>query len=487
MNVAFFNEFGRTNPTLPLKEAGKIVQGNATRLDWEVVCPKEKDSEIYILGNPPYLGGRMQNSEHKEDLALVYKAYGKPKKVDYITCWFFKASEYIKNINSKYAFVTTNSICQGEQVSMIWSHILNHNLEISFAYTSFKWTNNAKGNAGVTVSIVGVRNIEKMKKIIFINQLKNEVKNINPYLANASNIFIQKQSSPMSLPFRMEYGNMAIDGGYLILSPEEKDDLIDNNPFASQIIKQIYGAQEFLNGVERFCLWIKDEQLDEAIKIPEIAKRISLVKEKRLAGNDKGSIQLAKKPHQFREMKEGINSALIVPTVSSERRKYIPVNFIDTKNVIIAPNQAIYDPEPYIMGIITSRMHMTWMRAVAGRLEERYRYSSTLVYNTFPFPPISTQRKNEITQSVFRILEEREKHSDKTLADLYDPDKMPEGLREAHRQNDEIIEKCYRSTPFNSDEERLEYLFKLYEKMIAEEQAQGTLFAKPKKTRKKKK
>jgi type I restriction-modification system DNA methylase subunit len=487
MNVAFFNEFGRTNPTLPLKEAGKIVQGNACRLDWEVVCPKEEEDEIYILGNPPYLGGRMQNSEHKEDLALVYKAYGKPKKVDYITCWFFKASEYIKNINSKYAFVTTNSICQGEQVSMIWSHILNHNLEISFAYTSFKWTNNAKGNAGVTVSIIGVRNIEKMKKIIFINQLKNEVKNINPYLANASNIFIQKQSSPMSLPFRMEYGNMAIDGGYLILSPEEKDDLINNNPFASQIIKQIYGAQEFLNGVERFCLWIKDEQLDEAIKIPEIAKRISLVKEKRLAGNDKGSIQLAKKPHQFREMKEGINSALIVPTVSSERRKYIPVNFIDTKNVIIAPNQAIYDPEPYIMGIITSRMHMTWMRAVAGRLEERYRYSSTLVYNTFPFPPISTQRKNEITQSVFRILEEREKHSDKTLADLYDPDKMPEGLREAHRQNDEIIEKCYRSTPFNSDEERLEYLFKLYEKMIAEEQAQGTLFAKPKKTRKKKK
>jgi len=463
MNVEFQKEFGKSSPTLPLKEAGKIVCGNACRLDWEEVCPKKEGDEIYILGNPPYIGGRMQNVSQKEDLTIAYSGFGKAPKVDYISCWFLKSAVFSREINSKYAFVTTNSINQGEQVSMIWKHILDNSQEIFFAHKGFKWENNAKKNAAVIVSIIGVRNVSNEPKYLMEGNLKSSVDNISPYLINAKNTFIDKRSTPISCLKRMEYGNMAIDGGFLILSHFEKESLIASNPESENIIRRIYGAQEYLNGIERYCLWIKDEDLAEATRIPEINKRIEQVREKRQNGNDDGVIELANKPHQFREMKDAENFSLILPTVSSERREYIPIGFIDQGNVIIAPNQVIYDPSPFLLGLLCSKMHMTWMRTTAGRLKSDYRYSSSLVYNTFPFPPISDQRKQEITQCVFRILEERERHSEKTLAQLYDPDKMPDGLREAHRQNDLAIERCYRSRPFESDEERLEYLFKLYE------------------------
>ncbi len=486
MNVEFLEKFGQVNPTLPLKDAGNIVLGNACRIPWEDVCPKEKDDEIYILGNPPYLGGRMQDKNQKADLAVAYGLYGKAPKVDYIAGWFLKASEYIKDCNSKYSFVTTNSICQGEQVDMIWSIILNNKQEIGFAYSNFKWDNNAKNNAAVIVTIIGVRNQSPLPKYIFSKTSKVIVKNINPYLLDAKNTFIKKRTIPLSRFMSMEYGNMAIDGGYLILSVEEMKHLLSINPETSTVVRKIIGAQEFLNGKVRYCLWIKDEQLEFVNSIPLIAERIKAVKKKRLAIDDKGSLELAKRPHQFREMKEGLESSIIVPTVSSERREFIPIGFMNKEDVIIAPNQVIYDPEPYYLGVLSSKMHMVWMKTVAGRLKTDFRYSSSLVYNTFPFPDISEQRKQEITQCVFRILEEREKHPDKTLAQLYDPDKMPQGLREAHKANDEVIERCYRSKPFESDEERLEYLFKLYEKMIAEEKEKDTLFEKPKKTRKRK-
>lgn len=479
MNVEFLKEFGKTNPTLPLSEAGHIVQGNATRLDWEEVCPKNKNDEIYILGNPPYLGGRMQNASQKEDLNFAYKNFGKAPKVDYIAAWFLKSASFIKNHNSKSAFVTTNSVCQGEQVSMIWKHIITNGQEIDFAHKGFKWQNNAKKNATVIVSIIGIRNISAKPKYLIDNNIRSIATNISPYLTNSKNTLVEKRNRSISKLPKMEYGNMAIDGGFLILNTQEKDKLISKNSKSNNFIRQIFGAEEYLNGVDRFCLWIKDENLNEALEISEIKERIGKVRNKRINGKDKSIIALAEKPHQFREMKEAQNFAIILPTVSSERREYLPIGFIERENVIIAPNQAIYDPEPYLFGILTSRMHMTWMRTVAGRLKTDYRYSSQLVYNTFPFPPISKQRKEEITRSVFRIIEEREKHPEKTMAQLYDPDEMPDGLREAHRLNDIIIEKCYRSTPFSSDEERLEYLFKLYEKMIAEEK--NTLFAKEQK------
>lgn len=470
MNLEFHKTFGSNIPSLPLKKSGYVVRGNACRLNWEEVCPKRPGDEIYILGNPPYLGAKRQNQEHKMDIKIVYGNYGAAKKLDYISCWFLKASRFIEDVFAKYSFVTTNSICQGEQVALIWKHVLGSKLEINFAYTSFKWTNRAKKNAGVTIAIIGLRNKSPDPKYLFVNQEKYPypVQNINAYLANYRNVYISRRTSPLSFQKIMEYGNMAIDGGNLILSPHEKNNLIKQYPLTQKIIKQIFGAQEFLNGIERYCLWIKDSDLSESLRVPEIEKRINKVREKRLSIKDKGSQDLAKKPHQFREMKEGIRHSVIIPTVSSERRDYIPMSYIDKKSVIIAPNQAIYDAEPWLLSVLTSRMHMVWVRTVAGRLKTDYRYSSSLCYNTFPFPSITEQRKEEITQCVYHILDEREKHSGKTLAQLYDPNKMPEGLREAHRLNDLAIERCYRSKPFVSDEERLEYLFKLYEKMIKE-------------------
>jgi hypothetical protein len=487
MNVAFFNEFGRTNPTLPLKEAGKIVHGNATRLDWEAVCPKEEGDEIYILGNPPYVGSRKQKALQKSDLAFVFNSFKKFKDLDYIAIWFYKGSNYIQGSNTKLAFVSTNSICQGEQVSLIWPSIFNKNIIINFAYPSFKWKNNAKDVAGVTVIILGLSNNDEKDIRLYIDNLEKKVSVINAYLLDARrDLYIYSRSKPISWLPPMNHGNMPADGGKLLFNTEEKEQLIKLEPKSEKWFKQLLTVREHLNGRDRWCLWLENISDNEIESMPEIKKIIDSVRKIRLKSSRP---KLAEFPHLFAQITQPENAnCVIVPRVSSENRTYLPNCFIDgTKDKVTDSFFTIVTEEPMLFGVISSLMHMIWMKNIGGKLETRIQYSKNIVYNTFPFPKISTQRKNEITQSVFRILEEREKHSDKTLADLYDPDKMPEGLREAHRLNDEIIEKCYRSTPFNSDEERLEYLFKLYEKMIAEEQAQGTLFAKPKKTRKKKK
>jgi hypothetical protein len=491
MNVEFYKEFGRTNPTLPLKEAGKIVQGNAARLNWEEVCPKTnvntKPAEVHILGNPPYLGARMQQDNHNADMNFVLSSFKNHGDLDYIAIWFYKAANYIKGINSKCAFVTTNSISQGIQVGLLWPNIFNLDIEIDFAHTSFKWTNNAKSNAAVIVAIIGLANTSKSLKRIFSNGMEKQVNGINAYLTDGGKTIIQRRSIPLSSFNEMSFGNMPNDGGGLILSEEEKDTLLSENPEAEKYIKKLLGAQEFIRGQIRYCLWISDKEKINAEKIPFIENRIKNVKEYRGKSTRATTRNLAKVYYRFGEIRHKESSQIIVPRVSSERREYIPSGFLESDTVISDSALAIYDAESWLFGVLNSKMHMVWIRAVGGRLKTDYRYSKDVVYNTFPFPPISTQRKNEITQAVFRILEEREKHSDKTLAQLYDPDKMPKGLREAHRQNDEIIEKCYRSVPFASDEERLEYLFKLYEKMIEEEKDKSTLFAKEKETRKKKK
>jgi hypothetical protein len=472
MNVEFFNEFGRTNDTLPLREAGRIVCDNACLLNWEEVCPKNEDDEIYILGNPPYLGARVQGLSHKENMQFVFNDLKGFNNLDYISCWFFKASKYIEEINAEYAFVTTNSICQGEQVGVLWPVLLECNLEIKFAYQSFKWTNNAKGNAGVTVAIIGVAAKKNINyKLIFTTARAYSAKNINPYLVEGNNAFIQKRSNPLSNIPEMCFGSMANDGGHLLLSASEKDEIVSQNPEAIKYIKKLIGSLELIRGVEKYCIWIEDNELEDALDIPSIRERVNNTRTNRLNSKREVTRKLAEKPYRFGEVRYKKTNSIIVPRVSSERREYVPLDFLGDEYVVSDSAQAIYDAEPYLLGIISSRMHMTWMRTVAGRLKSDYRYSSTLVYNTFPFPPISQQKKEEITQCVFRILAERENHSDKTLAQLYDPDKMPDGLREAHRANDIVIEKCYRSQPFESDEDRLEYLFKLYEKMIEEEKS----------------
>lgn len=482
MNVEFYKEFGRTNPTLPLTEAGKIVIGNACRLDWEEVCPKNEGDEIYILGNPPYLGSSMQDSAQKADKDYVFKNVKGYKNLDYIACWFYKGAFYIRNSNSQLSFVSTNSICQGEQVALLWPHILESNIEIGFAHTSFKWANSAKGQAGVTVVIIGLRTQSKNKKTLFHNGVSQLANNINAYLANADNIIVNKRYTPFSnLPI-MVLGNAPKDGGHLLLTEKEKDELLEIG-LPQNIIKRYVGASEFIRGNERWCLWFDEKTYEENKNIEVLSKRFSAVKEMRNDSSKAATRVFSKVPYKFVEIRHENTNSFIIPSVTSSRRRYLPCGFFGSDTIISNSAQVIYNGETYILGLLSSLIHLVWVRAVAGYLKTDYRYSSVLCYNTFPFPPISTQRKNEITQAVFRILEEREKHSDKTMAELYDPDKMPEGLREAHRQNDLIVEKCYRSRPFESDEERLEYLFKLYEQMIEEEKQRDTLFEKEKKKR----
>ncbi|TCK82903.1 class I SAM-dependent DNA methyltransferase [Albibacterium bauzanense] len=481
MNVAFFNEFGRSTPALPLKDAGEIVHGNATRLDWEDVCPKTDKDEIYLLGNPPYKGFSQQDKSQKEDL---FRILNSKTKLDYIACWFIKGAEYILNFNIKMAFVSTNSICQGEQATLLWADILKKNVEINFAFQSFKWANNAKSKAAVICVIVGLRNISKEIKVLYKGMHRGVVKNINPYLIDSDNVFIQKRTKPLSSFPLMVLGNMPYDRGILHFSEEEYRGISVTSPESIRYLKKIVGSQEYINGFYRYCIWIENEQLNDAMKNDLIRDRIIQNKETRLLSIDSGVRKLATKPHQFREMRVAESHSLILPGTSSERRDYIPVGYLDNDTIINNLAFAIYDPSNYILAIVASRMHMTWVRTVAGRLKSDYRYSSVLCYNTFPFPKINDSQKQELEKHTYRILEEREKHSEKTLAQLYDPDKMPEGLREAHHQNDLAVERCYRSKPFESDEERLEYLFKLYEKMIAEEEEKNTLFAKEKKSKK---
>ncbi|RTL13484.1 MAG: class I SAM-dependent DNA methyltransferase [Neisseriaceae bacterium] len=467
MNMRFEKEFGRTLPPLPLKDSGNIVCANACRIDWEEICPKTPDDEIYILGNPPYLGARLQNESQKYDMSLIFDGINGYNNLDYIAAWFFKAGRYIETFKIKSAFVTTNSICQGEQVSLLWSHMFKFNIEISFAHLSFKWANNAKSNAGVTVAIIGLRNVSSESKYIFQDNSITQVKNINPYLLDAKNIYISKHSRPISSLSEMCFGSMANDAGNLFLTPQEYHDIIEKYPNTKPLIKKLLGSQEFIRGEKKYCLWITDELKDLAFSIPKIKQRIDKVHNVRLTSKRAATNVLADQPYKFGEIRHKKGNSIIIPSVSSERREYIPMGFLNEDTVIVAPNLAIYDPEPWIFGVISSKMHMAWVRAVAGRLETRIRYSSTLCYNTFPFPDISADQKKRIEMYVFEVLDEREKHSEKTLAELYDPDKMPDGLRQAHHNLDIAIEQCYRPKPFISDEERLEHLFTLYEQMAS--------------------
>jgi len=487
MNVEFFKEFGRTNPTLPLTDAGNIVQGNACRLDWEEVCPKGEKDEIYILGNPPYIGRRNQNKSQKSDIIDALGGIKNHRSLDYIAVWFFKGSTYIKDVRASLAFVSTNSICQGEQVALFWPNILNDNLNIHFAHQSFKWINNAKNNAGVSVVIIGLTSLKVPFKYIFKENLKIVAKNINPYLVNSRNIYVYNRTSSISGLQQMKYGNLPGGCTELFLMPDEKKYLISKYPQINDFIRKLVGSQESINDIEKYCLWFKGLSLSNPIfKINEIKEKIEKITKNRTSSKDKSYNELRDRPHQFRDLNETTTNSIVLPIVSSERREYLPTSFVDSFCIVPNSAQVIYDAESWMFGVVSSKMHMSWLKSIGGKLETRFRYSKNLVYNTFPFPSISKQRKEELTQCTLKIIDERLKHSEKTLAQLYDPDKMPEGLKEAHHQNDLAVERCYRSTIFSSDEERLEYLFKLYEKMIQEEKDKDTLFAKQKKTRKRK-
>jgi hypothetical protein len=470
MNMKFKEAFGTGNPTLPLKEGGHITHGNATRIDWEQICPKKPNDEIFLLGNPPYKGSGGQDAEQKKDMAIVFKGLDGYKNLDYIAAWFYKGAKYIQNVNAKYSFVSTNSICQGEQVALLWPIIFKLNLEIHFAHTSFKWKNNAKDNAGVSVVIIGIHNIwVKNQKYIFTNNRILNAFNINPYLANAKNIIVEKRATHLSKLPNMTSGIKAGDGGNLILNESEKNEMTHQHPEIVPLIKSYVGADDFMNGGQRFCLWITEENKDFAYAIPSLSVRFEKCKELRLKSKKSATVKKAKYPHQFDETTFIDAPSIIIPQTGSEKREYVPIDFCNSGTIISNAARAIYNPKIYLFSIISSKMHIVWVKAVAGRLKTDMQYSNTLCYNTFPFPAINQEQKQELERNVYAVLGEREKHSEKTLSQLYDPDKMPDGLREAHHQLDLAVERCYRSKPFANDEERLEYLFKLYEQMIAEE------------------
>lgn len=469
MNVKFQEELYVLPETLPLKPSGHIVCGNACRLDWNTVCPHTPDEEVYIMGNPPYLGSKLQDKSQKEDMQIALSDIKDKKGVDYIAAWFWKGAKYIKGTNAKYAFVTTNSISQGEQVAMLWKPIFDLGLEIFFARTSFKWSNNAKYNAAVTVAIMGVENKQNIQKVLF-NERDNKafyVDNINPYLAPSDNVIVAKTPNvPNGLP-KAEFGCMPYDNGHLLMSEPEKDTLLESYPESSMFIKQIMGSQEFLNDVHRYCLWIDDDKREEAESIQPIRERIVATYNFRL-NESKDGASLAERPHQFREhyiISEDSKDKIIIPRVSSERRLYIPIGYVD-KDIIISDSAfAIYDAEKWLFALLTSKMHNFWVRAVGGSLETRIRYSATLCHNTFPFPKLTTAEKEELERLAQNILNIRDENFDMTLGEMYNPESMPAELFDAHHQLDLAVERIYRPEPFTSDEERLEYLFKLYAKM----------------------
>lgn len=502
MNRKFKDKFGECRPTLPLKASGKIVCGNATRLNWEEVCPKGikgitkkqmeqmtksqlaqltkreivgEKHEIYILGNPPFDGSKKQSLQQKEDIKLLFEHTKTYKNLDYVSCWFYLAKKYINNTNAKFAFVATNSITQGQHIGLLWPYVLDDNTEINFAYQSFKWTNNAKNQAGVTCVIIGIANKGNNIKYIYKDGQKIISKNITPYLRDELiNIHINKSRQPISNFPIMEYGNMPLEGNFLKLNQQEKDNILEQAPNAIKFVRPLIGGDEFLKGKLRYCIWINDNELKEAMTYPCIAKRIAQVRKFRESGGEVART-LVNRSHQFRYRKESKSAYLILPCTSSERRDYMPCGFIGPEYISLNSVEAIYNAPLWIFGVVTSRMHMVWVRAVAGRLKTDYRYSAELCYNTFPFPDINDEQKRVIGIHVNNILEEREKCSDKTIAELYDPDKMPKGLRRAHHDLDLVIESCYRGKPFESDEKRLEYLFKMYEIMTDPSKSQDAI------------
>lgn len=471
MNLVFEKTFGKTAPSLPLKQGGHIVCGNANRLDWKIVCPKAQDSEIYILGNPPYQGARKQSPQQKKDIEISLNQIEGRNNLDYVSCWIYKTTQYVSESSKiKAAFVTTNSITQGMQVSVLWPEIFQIGVEIGFAHTSFKWTNNAKNKAGVACVIIGLRKICNDNKYIFNENSKISVKNINGYLHNFKNIAITKRKTPISWLPKITFGSMPNDDGHLLLSVEEMNKLIKEFPRSKKFIKKLIGGEEFLDRIERYCLWISDEGLKEALTIEPIQRRIQKVKKSRAESQRAATQKLSACPHRFGEIRHLEQDYILIPRTTSENREYIPIGFFKPANIAKDSSHLIYGADSVVFGLLTSKMHNLWTKAIAGRLEMRIIYSAEICYNNFPIPNLNKNQKETIEYHVRNILSEREQYPEKTIAELYDLKKMPIGLREAHQNLDVAIEHCYRSKPFETDEERLEYLFKFYEEMTSKEQ-----------------
>lgn len=462
---------------LPLKSYANIAAGNALRMDWEDVVPKDKLN--YIMGNPPFVGYSLQSKEQKEDIRSVYvdekgKPYKTAGKIDYVSGWYFKAAQMMKDNTIRTAFVSTNSITQGEQVAGVWKPLYERfNVHIDFAHRTFIWNSEANDKAHVHCVIVGYSTaaITKPKKL-FSDGSFHIVKNINAYLTDAPDIFIESRKKPLCNALVMTTGNRPADGGHLIIEANDYDNFIAREPQAKKYIKQLTGATEFINNKERWCLWLVDANISEIRKMPLVLERIEACKQDRLNSPDKGRQKLADTPMIFRET---INpsSYIIVPRVSSERRRYIPLGFLDDTIIPTDSATIIENASNYEFGILTSNIHMAWMRAVAGRLKSDYRYSKDIVYNNFPWPTPTEAQKAKIEETAQGILNARAQHDHASLADLYDDTFMPPDLRKAHQENDKAVAAAYglnkNSPEFKSESACVAMLMRMYQALTEKE------------------
>jgi hypothetical protein len=475
---------------LPLRAENWITCGNALRLDWQSICPptgtgvklqaddlfstpldqaqidfKNEGGETYICGNPPYVGRRNQTKEQKEEIKSVLGRKVKSSaSLDYVFCWIEKASDYVLKNRGDFAFVTTNSVSQGTQIPIYWPHLFAQGLQINFAHRSFRWSNNAADNAGVTCVILGVGR-PRTQKIIFDGTQRLEVTAINPYLLASNVQVVEMSSNPISSLARMRYGNLPGDGNHLTLTMMERDSLLCDEPTFERIIIPLYGAQEFIKGLQRYCLWIDDDDLELALQSDFVRRRIEGVRKTRESSPDPSYNALIDRPHQFRDRNIAKNLTILAPTISSETREYLPTAVFPGRIGTTNQAYALYDAPLWNMALIASRMHLVWIATVCGKLETRYRYSNTLGWNTFPVPMLTDKNKTDLARCAQDILFAREHHFPATIADLYDPEAMPDDLKQAHERNDEVLERIYIGRRFKNDTERLEKLFDLYTKM----------------------
>ncbi|GAB2025953.1 class I SAM-dependent DNA methyltransferase [Lactovum odontotermitis] len=473
MNVELTTAIPNVNPSLlPLKESGNIIHANALRVDWNEIVPHGADDEVYIMGNPPYIGAKNRTETQKEDLEIAIGEDIKFGNLDYISGWFYKGVIYIEDSSATLSFVTTNSICQGIQVSLLWEFILNH-VEISFAYSSFKWGNQAKNNAGVSVVIIGLFKCKDShsKKIFDDNMNYIEVENITPYLTQGDTIFVKNHTQSISELPSILSGSSPYDGNNLIVSYEKYIELNRENSPAIEWIKLFIGGDEFINGKKRYVIHLTKQNYEEACTISFISERVRKTQLSRLQSKRETTRRLAETPYLFGEdrYKES-NMAICIPVTSSEGREYVPMGIINSDMVISKNLFGIYDAELWLLGVLQSKMHMVWFKSIGGKMKTDYSYSAGMVYNTFPIPPLSTQRKNILEEAVLEMLDVREEEGG-TLAELYGGANKPMNarLRKAHEKIDGIVERAYRQEPFKSDEERLSVLLKLYQKMTGEE------------------
>lgn len=465
MNIKFETIFKVRPNALPLHPSGHIVCGNACRLDWGTVCPHTAEEEVYVMGNPPYLGSRNQDVLQKQDMKNSFNniPHG---VIDYIGAWFYNAAKYLQNYNLvKAAFVSTNSITQGIQVAALWPPIFLKGIEIFFAYPSFLWSNNARNKAAVFCVIIGIRNITHTKKLLYVDSSIIKVDEIPPSLNINNNKVIQPLSSSISNLKPLLKGSLPADDNYLTLYEVDKNELLNKYPITAKWIKPFIGSQELLKEQKRYCLWIPDEDYEIANQIPELKIRFDAIRELRLKSKKDVTRLNANTPYKFTENRFVDKKALLIPVVSSARRRYIPMDFIEAGTVVYYSSFAMYDGDLLDFAIITSFMHMLWVNASGGRLKNDYRYSTRLCYNTFPFPKITKEEEKELEFLAQNIIDVRDQYFDMPLGERYNPETMPEALKEAHHRLDLAVERCYRPEPFSSDEERLECLFKLYAKM----------------------